>query len=88
MISSRDSWVETIYIAPGQPGSRVYAMPYPLRRNETPADLLPSEQQDWREVARLDASREVVYIEPGYAAFRASISGQAAGAHFEVTRIA
>ena len=85
-MSSRE-WVETLYIAPSHPPCRVYAMPYPMARNQTPADL-PSahQQQDWREVARLDGDLELVHIEPGYEAFAVDIVGRQAGSHFEVTR--
>jgi hypothetical protein len=80
-------WVETLYVAPGHPQCRVYAMPYPMGPHQKPADFTVAHQlQDWREVARLDSERELVYIEPGYAAFASDIVGRAGGTHFEVIR--
>ncbi len=83
---SSQAWVETIYIAPGHPQCRVYAMPYPMGPNQKPADILPQHQMDWREVAKLNGELELVYIEPGYADLAGDIAGQMGGAHFEVTR--
>ena len=83
---SSQVWVETIYIAPGDPPCRVYAMLYPMRPNQKPADIPPQHQTDWREVAKLNRDLELVYIEPGYADLAANIVGQASGLHFEVTR--
>ncbi|CAN7739243.1 hypothetical protein LJR084_006526 [Variovorax sp. LjRoot84] len=84
---SSQEWVETLYIAPGRPPSRVYAMPYPMAPNQTPADLTSThQQQDWREVAKLNSDLELVYIEPGYADFASDIVGRQGGTHFEVTR--
>ncbi|SEK16764.1 hypothetical protein SAMN05216567_11293 [Variovorax sp. OK605] len=83
---SSQAWVETIYIAPGHPDCRVYAMPYPMRPNQRPSDMLPKDQMDWREVAKLGSAQELVYIEPGYADLAANLVGQESGRHFQVTR--
>lgn len=84
---SYQEWVETLYIAPGHPTCPVYAMPYPMARNQTPADLpLEHQQQDWREVAKLDGNLALVHIEPGYVDFATDIAGRQVGTHFEVTR--
>ena len=61
-------------------------MPYPMRPNQRPSDILPRHQQDWREVAKLNDARELVYIEPGYADLTVNIVGQMGDTHFEVTR--
>lgn len=83
---SSQTWVETIYIAPGHPQCRVYAMPYPMRQNQKPADIPPQHQMDWREVAKLNHDLKLVYIEAGYADLAVNIAGQIGGVHFEVTR--
>ena len=81
------AWVETLYIAPGHCECRVYAMPYPMAPNQTPADLATTHQlHDWREIAKLDRDHALVYIEPGYADFSSDIVGRQGGAHFEVIR--
>lgn len=79
-------WSETIYIAPGNPDCRVYAMPYPMRPDQRPSDMPLKEQMDWREVAKLDCGWDLVYIEPAYAHLAANLVGRLSGSHFQVTR--
>ncbi|MDM0069644.1 hypothetical protein [Variovorax sp. J31P207] len=83
---SSHAWVETLYIAHGHPDRRVYAIPYPMSLNQKPGDMLPKDQQDWREVARLSSDSHLVYIEPEYADLAGNIVGKAGGTHFHVAR--
>ncbi|MDM0008216.1 hypothetical protein QTI51_25820 [Variovorax sp. J22G73] len=83
---SSQPWVETIYIAHGEPDCRVYAMPYPMGHNQRPSDMRLKEQMDWREVAKLGPAQELIYIEPGYSDLAARIVGRESGGHFQVTR--
>ncbi|MBC8739761.1 hypothetical protein F6X40_23905 [Paraburkholderia sp. UCT31] len=77
---------ETIYIAPGYNSCRVYAIPYPMRPNQRPADILPQYQSSWREVAMLNHRLELRYIEADYVDLKDDIEGQMGGTFFAVER--
>lgn len=79
----------TLYVAPGSNQCRVYAIPYAMRPGQSPSDILPSFQRDWREVALLRpdycAKRlDLVYLDPAYAAHREDIANASAGEFWEV----
>lgn len=78
----------TVYIAPGSTRCRVYAIPYPMRPGQSPADIDPKFHGDWVEVAMLDSELKVVASEPGIRSLLPDIEGQMGGSYFEVDRSA
>lgn len=77
---------ETIYIAPGNAQCRVYALPYPMRPGQRPADILPQYQDSWVNIGLLNFKLELVYLDARYAHLAGDIEGQMGGTYFEVER--
>ena len=76
----------TIFIAPGSTQCRVYAIPYPMRPGQSPADIDPKYQDDWVFVALLDHELKALSSEPGIRPLLPEIEGQMGGSYFEVER--
>ncbi|MCC5612035.1 hypothetical protein LC612_36210 [Nostoc sp. CHAB 5834] len=77
-----DETTETIYIAPGAVQCRVYAIPYRMRPGQSPRDILPQYQKDWREIAMLDSRLNIRYISIDYMHLKDEIEGQMGGTFF------
>ena len=75
---------QTIYIAPGNSQCRVYAIPYPMRRGQSPRDILPEYQREWREIGLLNYQLEIVCLEPEYLPYADDIRGSCGGTFFEI----
>jgi len=69
----------TVYIAPGGLFCNVYAMPYPMRQGQRPADLAHRYQLQWKLVGRLDSNLKVVFLDPALQDFKADIEGAMGG---------
>lgn len=77
---------ETIYIAPGNSQCRVYALPYALKPNQRPGDILYEYRQDWREIGLLNFHLKLVCLNPDYRDLAEDIEGQMGGTYFSVDR--
>lgn len=86
MQANEEQNVETIYIAPGAVQCRVYAIPYPLRPGQTPKDIHPKYQKDWKEIAMLDSRLFIRYISMDYMHLKDEIEGQMGGTFFQVPK--
>lgn len=78
--------IETIYIAPGNSRCRVYAIPYPMRPGQSPADISYEYQRHWNEIGLLNHRLEVVCLDKGYQHLRHEIEGQCGGTFFYIER--
>ncbi|WP_342632763.1 hypothetical protein [Marinobacter alkaliphilus] len=72
----------TIYIAPGNSGCRVYAIPYPMRPGQSPRDIDCRYQQDWRLAAQLDHQLNIITLDTPFRHLRRDIEGQMGGTFF------
>jgi len=73
----------TIYIAPGNSGCRVYAIPYLMRPGQSPRDIDYRHQQDWKLAAQLDHKLNIVTLDTPFRHLRRDIEGQMGGTFFE-----
>jgi len=72
----------TIYIAPGNSGCRVYAIPYRMRPGQSPKDLAERYQQDWKLAAQLDHQLRIITLDTPFRHLKSDIEGQMGGTHF------
>lgn len=75
---------QTIYIAPGNSQCRIYAIPYKMRPGQSPRDILPEYQREWREIGLLNYQLEIVCLEPEFMPHAADIRGSCGGTFFEI----
>lgn len=73
----------TIYIAPGNSGCRVYAMPYRMRPGQSPRDLQERFADQWTLAAQLDHQLKIITLEVQFRHLREDIEGQMAGTIFD-----
>ena len=74
----------TLYVAPGQNQCNVYVMNYPMKAGQKPSDLNPKFQDKWKQVALLNASLNIVWIDPAVSHLKEDIEGQMGGTYFEI----
>lgn len=80
----------TVYVAPNPnswaaaPFCNVYAMPYPMRPGQRPADIEHRFQQQWKLVGRLDRDLNLVFLDRGLEDFRDDIEGAMGGTYMHV----
>ena len=72
----------TIYIAPGNSGYRVYAMPYRMRPGQSPRDLQDRFADQWTLAAQLDQQLKIITLEVQFRHLREDIEGQMGGTLF------
>lgn len=74
---------KTIYIHPGYNSCNVYAIP-PLKQGQSPRDIAPEYRQDWKQIGKLDARLNIVWLDEQYWKYASDIRGQMGGTFFTV----
>jgi len=74
----------TIYIHPGENQCNVYQLPYPMRPGQSPADLNPEYQADWRRCGLLNAQLKASWLDKHVWAIKDAVEGQMGGTYFTV----
>lgn len=73
----------TLYIAPGNRTSRIFAIPYPMKKGQSPADLLPNHQRSWVQVGTMAQDGTIVALNPAFLPYRNDLEGTIAGTYME-----
>jgi hypothetical protein len=73
----------TLYIAPGNRTSRIYAIPYIMKKGQSPADLLPNHQRSWVQVGTMAQDGKIVALNPAFLPYRNDLEGSIAGTYME-----
>lgn len=71
----------TLYIAPGNRHSRIFAIPYAMKPKQSPADLPPNHMRTWVQVGTMNADGRIVALNPSVSSYRDDLEGQVAGTH-------
>lgn len=73
----------TLYIAPGNRHSRIFAIPSAMKPDQSPADLPPNHMRTWVQVGTLNADGRIVALNPSVSSYRDDLEGQVAGTHMD-----
>lgn len=73
----------TLYIAPGNRTSRIFAIPYPMKKGQSPADLLPNHQRSWVQVGTMAQDGSIVALNPAFLPYRNDLEGSIAGTYMD-----
>lgn len=73
----------TLYIAPGNRTSRIFAIPYPMKNGQSPADLLPNHQRSWVQVGTMAQDGSIVALNPAFLPYRNDLEGSIAGTYMD-----
>ena len=73
----------TLYIAPGNRTSRIFAIPYPMKKGQSPADLLPNHQRSWVQVGTMAEDGSIVALNPAFLPYRNDLEGSIAGTYMD-----
>jgi len=71
----------TLYIAPGNRTSRIFAIPYRMKPGQSPADLLPNHQRSWVQVGTMAEDGKIVALNPAFLPYRNDLEGSIAGTY-------
>ncbi|WP_166256344.1 hypothetical protein [Marinobacter salicampi] len=80
--------VGTLYIAPGNRYSRIFAIPYPMKPRQSPADLPPNHMRTWVQVGTMNADGKIVALNPSVSSYRNELEGQVAGTFMDAQWLA
>lgn len=69
----------TLYIAPGDRTSRIYAIPYVMKPGQSPADIFPEHRSDWKQVGTMRADGKLLALDVIAVPYLNDLRGQLAG---------